>query len=84
MSGMAEKPLQRVRRADSVSLDSIIPRWKHVKTQRTRVLRRLARTQEGTPEHEELSRRLRLIEDELEELRSAYSSLYEQSPPGHP
>ena len=63
-----------------MSLDNIIPRWKLVKTQRARVLRRLARTQEGTPEHEELSRQLRLIEDELEELRYAHS-LYQQPAP---
>ena len=76
---MAEKPLQRVRRAASLSLDSIIARGKYVKAQRAQGLRRLAQTQEGTHEHEELSRELRLIEDELEELRYAYS-LYQQVP----
>ena len=65
-----------------MSLDNIIPRWKHLKAQHARVLRQLARTQEGTPEHEELSRALRLIEDELEELRQAYG-LNQQPPPGH-
>ena len=60
-----------------MSLDSIIARGKYVKAQRARVLRQVARTHEGTPEHEELSRELRLIDDELEELRYAYS-LYQQ------
>ena len=62
-----------------MSLKSILARGKYVKAQRTQVLRQLAQTWEGTHEHEELSRELRLIEDELDELRYAYS-LYQQVP----
>ena len=60
-----------------MSLESIIARGKYVRQEQRETLQLLRQTPEGTPEHEELKTKLRLIEDELEDCIYGYQ-LYVQ------
>ncbi len=55
-----------------MSLESIIARGKYVRQEQRETLQLLGQAAVGTPEHEELKTKLRLIEDKLEDCICGY------------